>query len=139
MKKLIVQFAKFVIIGGLSFIIDFALYFVFTRYLGIMEMVAQIMSFSISVIFNYMMSMKYVFVSKDDLKKHHEFMIFITLSALGALLNWVIFYIMFYVLGIDDLITKVIDAGIVMFFNFITRKFFLEKKEEAVTNKQAQE
>lgn len=132
MKKLIIQFSKFVIIGGLSFILDFALYYVFTRYLNIIEMVAQIMSFSISVIFNYMMSMKYVFVSKDDLKKHHEFMIFITLSALGALLNWIIFYIMFYVLGIDDLITKVIDAGIVMFFNFITRKFFLEKKETTV-------
>ena len=72
--------------------------------------------------------MRYVFESKDDLKKHHEFMIFATLSVLGAGLNWVLFYLMVYVMSINDLITKIIVAGIVMVFNFITRKIFIEKK-----------
>ncbi len=129
MKKLFTQIFKFLIVGGLSFVIDMALYFVFTRYLGIIEMVATIMSFSISLIFNYLMSMKYVFVGKDDLKKHHEFMIFVTFSVMGAGLNWALFYVLFYVVHIPDLITKILVAGIVMVFNFITRKIFLEKKE----------
>jgi putative flippase GtrA len=72
--------------------------------------------------------MKYVFVSKDSLKKHHEFMIFVTLSVLGAGLNWLLFYLMVYVLSIHDLITKIVVAGIVMVFNFVTRKLFIEKK-----------
>lgn len=131
MKKLFAQIFKFLIVGGLSFIIDMSLYFVFTRYLNIIEMLATIMSFSISLIFNYLMSMKYVFVGKDDLKKHHEFMIFVTLSVMGAALNWALFYFMFYIIHIPDLITKILVAGIVMVFNFITRKIFLEQKETA--------
>lgn len=128
MKKLFLQIFKFVIVGGLSFILDFILYYFFTRFLFINEMTSQVMSFSISLIFNYMMSMRYVFVSKDSLKKHHEFMIFVTLSVLGAGLNWLLFYLMVYVLSIHDLITKIIVAGIVMVFNFVTRKLFIEKK-----------
>ncbi len=131
MKKLFAQIFKFLIVGGLSFIIDMVLYFIFTRYLNIVEMLATIMSFSISLIFNYIMSMRYVFVGKDDMKKHHEFMIFVTFSVMGAGLNWALFYLMFYVLLIPDLITKILVAGIVMVFNFITRKIFLEKKENA--------
>lgn len=128
MKKLFLQIFKFVIVGGLSFVLDFILYYIFTRFLSINEMTSQVMSFSISLIFNYMMSMRYVFVSKDSLKKHHEFMIFVTLSVLGAGLNWLLFYLMVYVLSINDLITKIVVAGIVMVFNFVTRKLFLEKK-----------
>lgn len=128
MKKLFLQIFKFVIVGGLSFVLDFILYYIFTRFLSINEMTSQVMSFSISLVFNYMMSMRYVFVSKDSLKKHHEFMIFVTLSVLGAGLNWLLFYLMVYVLSINDLITKIVVAGIVMVFNFVTRKLFLEKK-----------
>ena len=128
MKKLFLQIFKFVIVGGLSFVLDFILYYIFTRFLSINEMTSQVMSFSISLVFNYMMSMRYVFVSKDSLKKHHEFMIFVTLSVLGAGLNWLLFYLMVYVLSINDLITKIIVAGIVMVFNFVTRKLFIEKK-----------
>jgi hypothetical protein len=35
---------------------------------------------------------------------------------------------MFYQMGIDDLITKIVVAGVVMVFNFVTRKIFIEKK-----------
>jgi putative flippase GtrA len=128
MKKLFLQIFKFVLVGGLSFILDFILYYIFTRFFLISEMTSQVISFSISLIFNYLMSMKYVFVSKDSLKKHHEFMIFVTLSVLGAGLNWLLFYLMVYVLSIHDLITKIVVAGIVMVFNFVTRKLFIEKK-----------
>lgn len=128
MKKLVIQITKFVFVGGASFVLDFILYYLFTRFVHIPEMLAQMMSFTISLIFNYVLSMRYVFESKDDLKKHHEFIIFATLSGLGAGLNWLLFYLMVYVLSINDLITKIIVAGIVMVFNFVTRKIFLEKK-----------
>lgn len=128
MQKLFKQIFKFVIVGGLSFVLDFLLYYIFTRFMAIPEMLSQVMSFTISLIFNYLLSMKFVFVAKDNLKKHHEFMIFATLSVLGAGLNWLMFYVMFYQMHIDDLITKIIVAGVVMVFNFVTRKIFIEKK-----------
>lgn len=128
MEKLFKQIFKFVIVGGLSFVLDFILYYIFTRFMHLPEMLSQVMSFSLSLIFNYILSMKFVFEAKDNLKKHHEFMIFATLSVMGAGLNWLLFYIMFYQMGIDDLITKIVVAGVVMVFNFVTRKIFIEKK-----------
>jgi putative flippase GtrA len=128
MKKLLAQISKFVIVGGLSFVLDFVVYLVLTRGFSMVEMVAQILAFSVSLIFNYFMSMRFVFVSKDTLKKHEEFGIFVTLSVMGAGLNWGLFYVMVYLFTIDDLWTKVVVAGVVMVFNFVTRKIFLEQK-----------
>ena len=128
MKKLFTQITKFVIVGGLSFVLDFVVYLLLTRGISMVEMLAQILAFSVSLVFNYFMSMRFVFVSKDTLKKHEEFGILVTLSVLGAGLNWGLFYVMVYVFAIDDLWTKVVVAGVVMVFNFVTRKIFLEQK-----------
>ena len=129
MKKLFEQIFKFVIVGGLSFILDFIIYYVLTKLFGVYYITAGFFSFTISLIFNYLMSMKFVFRSKDSLKKTHEFAIFATLSVMGLGLNLLCLFIMVDYMGIYDLFAKVLTAGIVMVFNFVTRKIFLEQKE----------
>ena len=128
MKKLFEQIFKFVIVGGLSFVLDFIIYYVLTKLFGVYYITAGFFSFTTSLIFNYLMSMKFVFRSKDSLKKTHEFAIFATLSVLGLGLNLLSLFILVDVFKMNDLIAKVFVAGIVMVFNFITRKIFLEKK-----------
>ncbi|HET6785393.1 MAG TPA: GtrA family protein [Erysipelotrichaceae bacterium] len=128
MKKLIAQLMKFVVVGGLSFVLDFIIYYVLTNFFSVYYLVAGFFSFSLSLIFNYLMSMKFVFKSKDDLKKTHEFAIFVVLSVMGLGLNLLSLYILVDVFKMNDLIAKVFVAGIVMIFNFVTRKIFLEQK-----------
>lgn len=128
MKKLIAQVMKFVVVGGLSFVLDFIIYFVLTNFLSVYYLIAGFFSFTLSLIFNYLMSMKYVFKSKDDLKKSHEFVIFATLSVMGLGLNLLSLYVLVDLFKMNDLIAKVFVAGIVMVFNFVTRKIFLEQK-----------
>lgn len=128
MKKLIAQLMKFVLVGGLSFVLDFIIYYILTNFFSFYYLVAGFFSFSLSVIFNYLMSMKYVFKSKDDLKKTHEFAIFVTLSVMGLGLNLLSLYLLVDIFSMNDLIAKVFVAGIVMIFNFVTRKIFLEQK-----------
>lgn len=128
MKKLIAQLMKFVLVGGLSFVLDFIIYYILTNFFSFYYLVAGFFSFSLSVIFNYLMSMKYVFKSKDDLKKTHEFVIFVTLSVMGLGLNLLSLYLLVDIFSMNDLIAKVFVAGIVMIFNFVTRKIFLEQK-----------
>ena len=87
--------------------------------------------------------MRFVFVSKEDMRKDKEFVIFVVLSLIGMLLNSVILFIcidLIYmhwlwlnqILPIDwmNIVAKIIATGIVMVYNFVTRKIFLEKKEE---------
>lgn len=128
MKKLIEQVMKFVIVGGLSFVLDFIIYYVLTNFFSVYYLTAGFFSFTLSLIFNYLMSMKFVFKSKDDLKKTHEFVIFVSLSVMGLGLNLLCLYILVDLFKMNDLIAKVLVAGIVMVFNFITRKIFLEQK-----------
>ena len=53
---------------------------------------------------------------------------FIVLSIVGLLLTELIIYIAVDKLNINAMIIKIIATGIVMVFNFITRKIFLEKR-----------
>ncbi len=128
MKKLIEQVMKFVIVGGLSFVLDFIIYYVLTNFFSVYYLIAGFFSFTLSLIFNYLMSMKFVFKSKEDLKKTHEFAIFATLSVMGLGLNLLSLYVLVDLFKMNDLIAKVFVAGIVMVFNFVTRKIFLEQK-----------
>lgn len=143
MKKLLAQIFKFAVVGGISFVVDFAVYGIMCNVLGIHYIISGVAGFFVSVVVNYLLSMKFVFVSKEDMRKDKEFVIFVILSLIGMLLNSVILFICIdliykYWLWLNQLIdieimnlaAKIIATGIVMVYNFVTRKIFLEKKEE---------
>lgn len=142
MNKLLAQIFKFAIVGGISFVVDFAVYGIMCNGLGIHYSISGVAGFVVSVIVNYLLSMRFVFESKEDMRKDKEFVIFVVLSLIGMILNSVILYIcidLIYmhwiwlnqILDIElmNLAAKVIATGIVMVYNFVTRKIFLEKKD----------
>ena len=86
--------------------------------------------------------MRFVFVSKDEMKKEKEFIVFVVLSLIGMILNSVMLFLCIDVvyqywnwlngaLDIEamNLAAKIIATAVVMIYNFISRKIFLEKKE----------
>lgn len=144
MSKLIEQILKFAVVGGISFVVDFLVYGVSCNVLGIHYIIAGVLGFVISVIVNYLLSMKFVFKSKDDMSKGSEFVIFVILSLIGMVLNSVILFVCIDLLymhwiwlqsiiniEIMNLAAKIVATAIVMVYNFVTRKIFLEKKEES--------
>ena len=144
MKKLIEQIMKFAVVGGISFVVDFLVYAISVNVLHIHYIIAGVLGFVISVIVNYILSMKFVFVSKDDMSKQSEFVIFVILSLIGMVLNSVILFVcidLIYMnwmwlqgvvsIEIMNLAAKIVATAIVMVYNFVTRKIFLEKKEES--------
>ncbi len=64
MKKLFEQIVKFGIVGAIAFVIDYAVLFVLVQFLHMDSIIAATISFTVSVIFNYLASMKYVFVGR---------------------------------------------------------------------------
>ena len=50
-------------------------------------LVSATISFTVSVVFNYLASMRYVFTHKEDMSRRREFVIFIILSVIGLLIN----------------------------------------------------
>ena len=87
MKKLIAQFMKFGVVGVIAFVIDYGLLVVLTELFGVNYLVSATISFTVSVIFNYCASMRYVFTHKEGMSRTREFVIFVVLSVIGLLIN----------------------------------------------------
>lgn len=141
MKKLMAQIMKFGIVGVISFLIDFGIFKLLSSVFGVYYLIANFFGFSISVVFNYVMSMKYVFEPKENADKRAEFIIFVVLSLIGLGLNELIIWFCMDIIyqdipalqsllsrGLMETGGKLLATAIVMVYNFITRKIFLEKK-----------
>ena len=88
--------------------------------------IANTLSFIISVIYNYWASLTFVFDVNPEKSKSKNFIIFVVCSVIGLLLNDLIVWVVTEKLNVYYLISKVIATVFVMVFNFITRKKFLE-------------
>lgn len=126
MKKLIEQIMKFGVVGVIAFAIDYGSMILLTEVFGIPPVISATISFIISVVFNYLASMKYVFSHKQDMSRRREFEIFIALSVAGLLINDAIMWVGTETVSIDYRIVKIFATAVVMVWNFVTRKMFLD-------------
>lgn len=145
MKKLIQQIMKFGVVGVIAFFIDWSIFNIILisgRFLCGQEFASQewftltatTIAFTVSVIFNYIASMKYVFKHKEDMNRAKEFIIFLVLSIIGLGINnlvvWFVAHGCPWPFEVDQLIkdnaAKIIATAIVMVWNFVTRKILLD-------------
>lgn len=141
MTKLIQQFLKFGVVGVICFFIDTGLYTI-CNCIGIPYLISGVIGFSVSVVVNYLLSMKYVFVRRDDLSRKKEFTIYLILSIIGLILNELILFVCVDVIygnwswlrsfmhpRAAEILAKIGATGIVMVYNFVTRKIFMERRD----------
>ena len=95
MKKLFAQIVKFGIVGFISFGIDYVTGLIVlnlvmaltsSSYFEMASLVGSVAGFTVSVIANYILSFKFVFERKEDLNKKVEFITFVVLLALVAVI-----------------------------------------------------
>ena len=125
-ENLFIQIFKFIIVGGIATIIDWIVYYVLYNYAHLDPLIANILSFSVSVIYNYIASVKWVFDVKKDKGKIRMLVEFLIFSIIGLILTEILLWLGINKLGMNAMIVKIIATAIVMVFNFITRKLFLE-------------
>ena len=126
---MILQLIKFGIVGVIAAFVDVGVLVMLKEFLHIEVLIASMISFCVSVIANYLLSMSFVFKSKGQ-SKLKEFIIFVVLSIGGLCLNQLILWIGVKFTSVYYLIVKFLAMVIVPIYNFITRKIFLESKEK---------
>lgn len=125
-NKLFNQILKFGVVGGIAFVIDYITLIVCKEIFNINVLLSAAIAFTVSVIFNYILSIKWVFDVNKEKDSRKNFIIFIIFSIIGLGLTELIMWFGTDIIKINYLIVKIIATGIVMIFNFITRKVFLE-------------
>lgn len=117
---------KFAVVGFASLAVEY----LFLGYLlNILEMgylLATTLSFAISIVVNYILSMKFVFSHKEDMSRKCEFTIFAILSAIGLGLNDLYMFIGVGLLNMGTMAMKLISTFFVTWYNYFSRRKFLD-------------
>ncbi len=129
MKTLLAQLAKFGVVGVVATVIDFGVMNVLHYGMHLDILIANTVGFIISLIFNYLASMKFVFEHREDMSRRREFAIFVVLSIIGLLLNDGIVVALNKGLALEANLAKIAATALVMIYNFVTRKIFLDGTE----------
>lgn len=119
------QIIKFCLTGGLCTVIDFGVLFVLTEQIGLSYVISNIISVSLSTIVNYILSKIIVFNFSNTLR---NFVVFIILSIVGLIINEGLIILCVNVFTIDYKLGKIIVTGVVMCFNYLTRKYMLKER-----------
>jgi putative flippase GtrA len=121
------QFFKFGFVGGIGFLVDALLLLIFVYKLNIDISISRIFSFFFAVLITWFLNRKFTFSQDSKFKKRKEYIYYVSIQSIGALLNYIIFIVLVYSSKIfeDYLILALALASIiVMFFNF----FMVKKK-----------
>ena len=121
MKNLLNQIFRFGIVGLFCFFIDYGITTGFTNQLGVHYLISKLLGFVVSAVVNYILSIKFVFTHKKEMGKGKEFSVFLVLSVIGLVINEISDSLMVS-------LSTIAATGVVMVYNFISRKLFLERK-----------
>lgn len=141
MKKLFAQIIKFGAVGFLCFFIDYAIMVGLTELVGIPSLLSSGCSYTISTIVNYILSVTIVFDADKGANKAVQFIVFVILSLIGLGINQLCMWggtawlesLMEQSQALASysqyayMVVKIFATAVVMVYNFITRKIFIEK------------
>lgn len=133
-SKLVQQIVKFGAVGFLCFFIEYALLILLREMVHLPVLAANFLAFTVSAVVNYILSILFVFETDQKKSKVKEFMLFFVLSVGGLIINQIVLGAGTHILdpfwSRSYIIVKPFATGVVMIYNFITRKIFIEKKPE---------
>lgn len=120
-----IQLFRYVIVGGISFIVDYSLLFVLTEHVGLHYIVSATISFIAGLIVNYTISTNWIFRNSKLSNTIVEFIIYGAIGVVGLVLNNILLYLFTDILHIHYMISKLITAALVMGWNFVGRRIIL--------------
>jgi putative flippase GtrA len=120
------QFVRYIVLGNISNIVDFACLYILTEFAGFHYTISNVISYILGVSSNYIINIKWIF-KRGNHAIHTEFMLVIIISSIGLLLSIIIIHTLVEYVNIHYMPAKFISAIIIMFWNFYSRKKWVFK------------
>ena len=127
-KKSIKEFVQYAVVGGTCTLIDFVTLYLLTTLGGVHYLISSSISFCIGVILNWILCTYWIFDFHKVQRQATEFLYYVVISLVGLVLNALLMWLFTDVLGIWFMASKLIAAGITLFYNFFARKILLHTK-----------
>lgn len=124
-ERTIIQLFRYFVVGGAAFLVDFGSLFVLTDFFGVYYLISAAIAFILGLIVNYGLSISWVFNNRTLENSTLEFGVFSLIGIVGLGLNEIFIWFFTAEIGFYYLISKMISAVIVLFWNFFARKFVL--------------
>lgn len=122
------EFIKYAVVGGICTFLDFLILYLLTTLGGIHYLISSTISFALGVILNYLLCTFWIF-SIHRVKSHPtEFLYYVLISLVGLGINTALMWVFTDTLGLWFMLSKLIAAGITLFYNFFARKLLLHNK-----------
>ncbi len=119
---------NYLIFGGVVTVVNFIVYYIMSKIVHMDKIPSNMVAFVISVIVAYITNKKYVFESKttgfkEVMKEFSSFMS--SRIATGVFCDIIIFGVMAEIIGINDIISKIVSQVVVVISNYIIGKYFV--------------
>ena len=138
MSNRLKEIVKFVFTGGVCFLIEYAALIALKEVVHLSAVAATPIAFLISVVFNYLLCVRWVFDGAKEGNRKAQLGFALT-SVMGLFLNWAIMWaltaafgedaVLLSVFGMDVkvyMLNKVIATVLVMVWNYFTKRWLLK-------------
>ena len=134
-SKGIKQFLSYFGVGGVSALVEWAVFSLLEYLLDMPYLLATILAFIFSTTTNWFLGRTFTFKESayKDKKAKEIFLVFLV-SAIGLGFNLLLMYLFVDVFGMNTnllkTIAKILSTGIVFIWNFLSRKLWIYKENE---------
>ena len=115
------EFVRFCIVGGLSLLVDLGVLYGLTDFCGVHYLYSAGISFTVSVIFNYWLCVKYVFKNARH-QTPRQATIFIGSSIIGLGLNQLCMWFFVEIILVHYMLAKLGATVIVTIWNYFMKR-----------------
>ncbi len=120
------EMLSYVFVGGMTTLVNYVVYFILLK-IHSHWLIANSISWFFAVLFAYYTNKRYVFKSKNEVKK--EFISFVLLRFMTLLIENVCLYLLIDLMNIQPMISKILVSFITILSNYVLCKFKIFKEE----------
>ena len=118
----LLQFIRYFFVGGVAAVVNIGMLFIFTDVCHIYYLVSNIISFTLGLIVNYILSKLLVFQDKVSLSTSKEFIIYAIIGVVGLGIDTLLMSTFTDTFNIYYMLSKIISTLLVFIWNFGARK-----------------
>lgn len=116
---------KYLLVGGSAAVINWGVFFICAKMLGMYYLLAGFASFIIATFWNFILARKFIFTPKHSLLKESVLIYFV--SFVGLCIDIFSLYVFVEIFMFDEMVGKIFATGIAFLFNFSVRNFVIYK------------